>query len=139
MGIKFKASVSDNGRHLLERRKYSSGKRVANFVFAYIAQCLCFACDASTSQSSFYFGWSVLKSLMPARSTRKLPLAEFLPCLEKHGKTCRVLLSPGDMHLVMAPDDAEGMRIIARFAAVSSLFKFFSAPIKLHTCKAYVH
>lgn len=37
-----------------------------------------------------------------------------LPCLEKHGKSCHMLLSPGDAFLIQTTEDADGMQISAR-------------------------
>ena len=44
--------------------------------------------------------------------------AEFLPCLEKHGKTCHLLLSPEDTYFIQTTEDADGMRVIVRYANV---------------------
>lgn len=40
----------------------------------------------------------------------------FLPTLEKFGKSCQLLLSPEDVHLVQGPADADGLVITARLA-----------------------
>ena len=48
--------------------------------------------------------------------------AEFLPCLEKHGKVCEMLLSPEEVHLIQSVSEADGMHITARWAVVSRFY-----------------
>ena len=42
----------------------------------------------------------------------------FLPTLEKFGKSCQMLLSPEDVHLVQGAADADGLVVTARLANV---------------------
>ena len=44
--------------------------------------------------------------------------AEFLPCLEKHGKSCTLLLNPDDVHVIQQASDTDGMQITVRWARV---------------------
>ena len=44
--------------------------------------------------------------------------AELLPALEKHGKTCQVLLGPVEVVLVQTTGDADGMHITVGLAKV---------------------
>ena len=45
----------------------------------------------------------------------------FLPTLEKFGKSCQMLLSPEDVHLVQGAADADGLVVTARLANVGLL------------------
>ena len=43
---------------------------------------------------------------------------EFLPCLEKHGKSCTLLLNPDDAHVIQQSSDTDGMQLTVRWARV---------------------
>jgi hypothetical protein len=47
-----------------------------------------------------------------------LPHAEVLPCLEKHGKSCHMLLSRAEVYFIQTTEDADGMQVAARCANV---------------------
>ncbi|KAK9809651.1 hypothetical protein WJX73_000253 [Symbiochloris irregularis] len=51
-------------------------------------------------------------------SDRGLKLLEkgFLPCMEKHGKTCTLLAGPTELHFVQLEKDTDGMHVTARWA-----------------------
>ena len=44
---------------------------------------------------------------------------QFLPCLEKFGKQCYLLLTPNDVYLLQDAQDANGMHTSARLENVS--------------------
>ena len=73
----------------------------------------------------------VSSRLIGSKDTFLIP--GFLPCLEKHGKTCTLLAGPDDLHLVQYPLDTDGMHITARWAKVSHGFSQYSGdePVKL--------
>jgi len=39
-----------------------------------------------------------------------------LPCLEKHGKSCHMLLSQDNSYFIQTTEDADGMQVAARCA-----------------------
>ncbi|CAG9467567.1 unnamed protein product [Pedinophyceae sp. YPF-701] len=55
------------------------------------------------------------KAVLTERGRRALDRA-FLPTLEKFGKTCQLLLSPTETHVVVPPDHADGALIVAKMA-----------------------
>jgi len=46
------------------------------------------------------------------------PRADVLPCLEKHGKSCHMLLSQDNSYFIQTTEDADGMQVAARCANV---------------------
>lgn len=45
--------------------------------------------------------------------------ADFLPTIEKFGKTCQVLLGADEVHFIQTSLNTDGVHVTARFAAVS--------------------
>jgi len=55
------------------------------------------------------------------RVTHSVSVAELLPALEKHGKTCHVLLGPEEVCLLQTTGDADGMQIFISLGLVRCL------------------
>lgn len=48
---------------------------------------------------------------------------QFLPCLEKFGKQCYILLTPEDFYILQDSNDADGIQTSARLEHVSRVLK----------------
>jgi len=55
------------------------------------------------------------------RVTHSVSVAGLLPALEKHGKTCHVLLGPEEVCLLQTTGDADGMQIFISLGLVRGL------------------
>ena len=117
--MKYRALISDYGKAHLEKRKslpldrsFTSRK----------SSLLAFVHNTVSLQGETW-GMHADNAHLSLISTHQVYHAEFLPCLEKHGKTCHMLLSPEDTYLIQTAEDADGMRIIARYTNVSLLFQ----------------
>jgi HUS1 checkpoint protein len=53
---------------------------------------------------------------------------QFLPCLEKFGKQCYLLLTPTDVYLLQDVDTTDGLQVSARLENVRRDFCFKKTP-----------
>lgn len=112
--MKFRAVVSDDGRSLFERREAPEPLILHRRFPSCTHVFLLFNTEPPNLQGKH----ARLKPASPVLQTCHCP-AEFLPCLERHGKVCRALLSPTELYLVQTTEESDGMLITLRLTMAS--------------------